>query len=710
MHAPESPNRAERRRRGITRSRLKRSGTIASAGALVSVGLFGAYVGNPRLQRAYAGPLPCISSPEAHVSDDTGLRGALIEPRCTTITVHGGIQVLSDLPTIDDTLWGVARETSGLTIRGANGVGDDTINANSHRGVVISDLAIAAPVPVELSVSDLTITGADGTQGAVFVRTNGDDTVTVTNSAFSDNTADNGAAIYVYTGGGSETVIASGSTFSGNTSANQGGAIFAHTVISNGNTFSDNSAYEGGAISSDGTASSTDDSFRDNSASSGGAVLSSGPVVLDSVVLSQNTAVFRGGGIAVLGSSLTILDSTVSQNRAFLGGGIYSNSAVTVTSSAIVNNEATYEGGGIRGASATVTNSYVGANRANYFGGIWLATGSRHLGLYFSTVYDNKATGFMSYQEIGADLLTAVGSVIASQWTNNTWMATTVDDTAFITDDSLGSWTPGVGSHVLAPGQGLALGTRDDTLIPGHAGRTPLASSPLAVAVADGGFAPATSPRPSVLLDQLGVTRVAPYTIGARQFVAPSPPSPPTPPSVPPSAPGDPRAVAGDRRALVSWVAPASSGSFPVTNYQVVASPGGAQCLATAPALSCTVEGLTNGTVYAFRVKALNGAGWSPESTPSNEVAPHGDPAILIRGSREGREVKVVGATTGIESSTVVPRFRFAGQTEYQTGLVRPTIEASGAFRWSRATSRKIYVYFMADEIRSNRIVIRREG
>ena len=809
-------NRADRRCRGMTRSRMKRTGSIASAGVLVSAGLFGAYVGNPRLQRAYASPVCAGAVTVTGPGDDT-LVAALDDSTVTCIKIQGEIILNADLPDITDDSWsGGPRDSgTGLTLYGLGG--DDTIDgALNHSGLAI---ALANPLDdtVHLSVSGLTMANLQSASvasgavsvfvddfqpgavvevdlahstftddstvssrgGAVGVYVGGDRSVTVSavddtfvgnhaggsggaiaayslggdvtfhlcGSYFAHNsTPSDGGAIYVYswTGGdfdvndhagcvgttvfADNTARGTGGAISTNldaqisdaefienvsrvgSSGRGGGAIYGHTVTSNRNTFTGNTSYggSGGAIASGGTVSSTDDSFAQNVTNfdggaiytfgglnatgsliggfndaqvSGGGVFSKGPVVLDSVVLSQNLAGSRGGGIAVLGASTTMVDSTVSRNMSFRdGGGVYSNSDVTVTSSAIVNNEA-YDGGGIRGASATLTNSYVGANRADYFGGIWLATGSRHLGLYFSTVYDNKSTGLYSFQEIGAGPLTAVGSVIASQWTDNTWLATTVDDTAFITDDSLGSWTPGAGSHVLAPGQGLELGTRDDTFTPGHAGRTPLASSPLAVAVAAGGFAPATSPKSTVLLDQLGVTRVAPFTIGARQFVAPSPPSPPTPPSEPPSAPRDPRAVAGDRRAVVSWVAPASSGSFPVTNYQVVASPGGAQCLAAAPALSCTVTGLANGTSYAFRVKALNGAGWSPESAPSHEVTPHGDPAILITGSREGREVKVVGATTGIESSTVVPRFRFAGQAEYQTGLVRPTIATLSASR-----------------------------
>lgn len=98
------------------------------------------------------------------------------------------------------------------------------------------------------------------------------------------------------------------------------------------------------------------------------------------------------------------------------------------------------------------------------------------------------------------------------------------------------------------------------------------------------------------------------------------PPPPPPPPVDPPSAPRDVTGVGGNAAATVSWMTPASSGSFPITNYQVVANPGGASCLTQGPTLTCDVTGLTNGTSYTFTARALNGAGWGPFSTPSDPV------------------------------------------------------------------------------------------
>lgn len=84
------------------------------------------------------------------------------------------------------------------------------------------------------------------------------------------------------------------------------------------------------------------------------------------------------------------------------------------------------------------------------------------------------------------------------------------------------------------------------------------------------------------------------------------------------------QASAGDASATVSWTAPAVTGSFPVTNYRVTSTPVSAGCVASTT--SCKATGLTNGTTYTFTVAALNGAGYSKESSPSNAVIPRATP------------------------------------------------------------------------------------
>jgi hypothetical protein len=194
-------------------------------------------------------------------------------------------------------------------------------------------------------------------------------------------------------------------------------------------------------------------------------------------------------------------------------------------------------------------------------------------------------------------------------------------------------------------------------------------------------------------------------------FTSANPSPPPPAPSDPPSAPRDVSAVAGTSSATVTWTAPASSGSFPITNYKVTSSPGGQTCLIAAPALTCTVDGLTNRTSYTFTVEALNGAGWSVKSAPSNPVTPQPDvtPTILITGYRgtgdaTGR-VYADGTTTHLAGTTVQTRVRVAGQPEYADGSTR-AVSADGTFTWQRRTNKKTYLYFTTEGISSNRIII----
>ena len=112
---------------------------------------------------------------------------------------------------------------------------------------------------------------------------------------------------------------------------------------------------------------------------------------------------------------------------------------------------------------------------------------------------------------------------------------------------------------------------------------------------------------------------------GAGSAPGPGPgpgPGPAPSPYSPPGAPTGVTAVAGDASATVSWMPPASTGSFAVSSYQVVASPGGRTCLASAPLTSCEVTALVNGTSYTFTARALSGAGWGPFSGTSSAVIP----------------------------------------------------------------------------------------
>jgi len=91
-------------------------------------------------------------------------------------------------------------------------------------------------------------------------------------------------------------------------------------------------------------------------------------------------------------------------------------------------------------------------------------------------------------------------------------------------------------------------------------------------------------------------------------------------------APGVPTpiiATAGNTSALVSFVAPADNGGFTIAGYTVASIPaGGIDANAGSTSLTHIITGLTNGTSYAFTVKATNSAGSSLASIASNSIVP----------------------------------------------------------------------------------------
>jgi len=88
------------------------------------------------------------------------------------------------------------------------------------------------------------------------------------------------------------------------------------------------------------------------------------------------------------------------------------------------------------------------------------------------------------------------------------------------------------------------------------------------------------------------------------------------------------------------------------------------------------------------------------------------DRSILITGTRaqvRGRAgVSVDGITAGLVGQRVVPRVKLAGETVYVRGKGVRRVNTEGEFTWQRVTGKKVYVYFTADGVRSNRIILPR--
>jgi hypothetical protein len=92
-------------------------------------------------------------------------------------------------------------------------------------------------------------------------------------------------------------------------------------------------------------------------------------------------------------------------------------------------------------------------------------------------------------------------------------------------------------------------------------------------------------------------------------------------------------------------------------------------------------------------------------------VTPRATPvkAIQITGSRDAsdtRVVRVTGTATELVGEQVTPWVRFPGQTTFTAGTGVRTVAADGTFEWSRATGKKVHVYFTHGSVKSNTVVI----
>ena len=141
-------------------------------------------------------------------------------------------------------------------------------------------------------------------------------------------------------------------------------------------------------------------------------------VIVDNVVVTDNSATGSGGGIYNAGT-LTVSNSTISDNKAGnSGGGISaSNGAIQINNVTVSNNEATNDGGGVFLSNGThnLTNVTISGNTAgDEGGGVFvrkLATGNH----YYNTITDNTAgdKGGGLRNEFSGGTVKVTGSIIA---------------------------------------------------------------------------------------------------------------------------------------------------------------------------------------------------------------------------------------------------------------------------------------------------------
>jgi hypothetical protein len=157
----------------------------------------------------------------------------------------------------------------------------------------------------------------------------------------------------------------------------------------------------------------------------------------------------------------------------------------------------------------------------------------------------------------------------------------------------------------------------------------------------------------------------------------------------PPTAPRTLATVAGNGQVILSWAAPESNGGSPITRYEV--SRSGGAWTSVSMNTNHTFTGLTNGTSYTFRVRAVNSAGNGAEAavnatpiaggnggTPSLTdfividqfgYRPESRKIAVIRNPRRGPDAhlsfnpgnvyQIINEATGVAAFTGSPVYRF---------------------------------------------------
>ncbi|MEM9538862.1 MAG: CHAT domain-containing protein [Cyanobacteria bacterium P01_E01_bin.42] len=234
-------------------------------------------------------------------------------------------------------------------------------------------------------------------------------------------------------------------------------AAIENVTIRNGNVTGD-----GGGIFHDtigGTLTINNSTISENEASGfGGGLSATGTVTLTNSTVSGNEASGFGGGLSVTGN-VTLTNSTVSGNEAGgFGGGLSVTGNVTLTNSTVSGNEAENDGGGISTNAPTIVsdNSTIVDNSATNGGGINLAGGiGQILDSKNTIIANNVASG------TGNNLYDSSGNVVVS------FTASLIDDTTGVSNltldsstligvdpllSALGDYTGDTQTHVPLPG------------------------------------------------------------------------------------------------------------------------------------------------------------------------------------------------------------------------------------------------------------------
>ena len=312
---------------------------------------------------------------------------------------------------------------------------------------------------MKVTLENLTVTGGNAADNGAGICNNGGSLI-LNNIGFADNSATGSGGALYSTG----SVNLTDCDFTNNTAGISGGAILSTggITVTNG-VFSGNSAGDdGGAIATTGSFTITDSSFTGNSTvDDGGAIyFESISGMIDTVVFTSNSAQDDGGVIfgKTLGDALVVKYSIFNDNYCHGAGAAMNVTGVfRISNSLICNNRCDNYGGGIYvGASnktSQMTNTTVAENTAKLGGGIYYA---EDLNCYNSIIARNTASS--AGDDIYVQRGTTGGFYTLSGYTD--WE---VSDTPYVYDPSKPLFTDAAGGDFTLPedSQAVDIGNND---------------------------------------------------------------------------------------------------------------------------------------------------------------------------------------------------------------------------------------------------------
>ena len=302
----------------------------------------------------------------------------------------------------------IAEAGAGDTINFAAGLSGGTLTLTSGALGIASNVTIDGDIDGN-HTPDITISG--GGNSGVFYVSGG--TSTLDGLVVTGGQANYGGGVYL---GPGASLTVKDSTLQGNTASSFGGGVYvrpggALTVMDS--TLSGNSTGGyGGGICDAGTLTLVNSTVSDNTAFNGAGIRASGGAtvsVYDST-LTSNQATDFGGGIANYGH-LTLVDSLLSGNQADLGGGVYNAGTGTfaLVSSTLSGNHASFGGGIDNASNFTLTNATLSGNDAADAGGGIYSFGN--MTLVNSIVAGNEA-GVTGADLRGTPLILSGGNIV----------------------------------------------------------------------------------------------------------------------------------------------------------------------------------------------------------------------------------------------------------------------------------------------------------